>query len=72
MNIHPRLTEALILRAAKRSMFGDNDPIGFCVECGRKAKGYVEPDAERYMCQFASCGKSAVYGAEQLLIMTVA
>ena len=38
---------------------------GFCVECGDQAYG-VEPDARRYRCE--SCGASAVYGAEELLI----
>lgn len=71
MTLHPKLTEKRIISAAKRSMFGDVS-IGFCVECGRKAKGFVEPDAERYTCGFATCGKPAVYGAEQLLILTVA
>lgn len=46
-----------------------DDGTGFCVACGEEAYG-VEPDAERYECE--SCGKRAVYGAEQLLFMTVA
>lgn len=39
---------------------------GFCLACGSEAS-CVEPDAERYECE--SCGKNAVYGAEQLLIL---
>jgi hypothetical protein len=45
---------------------------GFCVACGRKAKQNCEGDAENYPCLFKSCGQAAVYGAEQLLLMTVA
>ncbi len=40
--------------------------IGFCRACGASDSG-VEPDAERYRCEF--CGAVEVYGAEQLLIM---
>jgi hypothetical protein len=71
MTIHPRLTEKLIVSAVNRSMRDESYP-GFCIECGRKAKQFCEPDAEKYTCQFKSCGKPAVYGAEQLLLMTVA
>lgn len=42
------------------------DYVGFCRACGKMAYG-VEPDAEQYECE--ACGKNAVYGAEQLLIM---
>lgn len=38
---------------------------GFCIECRDQAYG-VEPDARRYRCE--SCGASAVYGVEELLI----
>jgi len=38
--------------------------IGFCVACGEETSG-VEPDARKYRCE--SCGKSAVYGAEEIL-----
>lgn len=71
MILHSSLTPDKIYRAAKRSMMSDVS-IGFCNACGRKAKGYVEPDAERYRCQFKSCGLNHVYGAEQLLLLTVA
>jgi hypothetical protein len=40
--------------------------IGFCVACGCSSYG-VEPDAERYRCDY--CSELKVYGAEQLLIM---
>ena len=53
-----------ILDAAKRSMFGTENP-GFCVKCGEEADG-CEPDAREYKCE--SCGARAVFGAEELLI----
>lgn len=40
--------------------------IGFCVACGSEHYG-VEPDARKYKCE--ECGKRAVYGAEELLLM---
>ncbi|OPY01538.1 MAG: hypothetical protein A4E61_01593 [Syntrophorhabdus sp. PtaB.Bin184] len=42
--------------------------IGFCLGCGAEAYG-VEPDARRYTCE--ECGAKKVYGAEELLFMTV-
>lgn len=67
MQIHPSITERKLVAAIKR-----DDGTGFCAACGRKAKGYCEPDAERYPCHYPTCGQSAVYGAEQWLLMTVA
>ena len=46
---------------------GEN--MGFCLACGAEAYG-VEPDARKYECE--ACGAKKVYGAEELLIMTVA
>ena len=43
-----------------------DDNRGFCLACGAEAFG-VEPDARRYECE--NCGKSKVYGAEEVLIM---
>lgn len=71
MTIHPSLTEAKIVRAAKANMFGDSF-IGFCTACGRKAKHPCEDDLTGATCQFKDCGKPAVYGAGQLLLLTVA
>lgn len=68
MHLHESLTQAVIIGAVERSMHGLDDP-GFCIECGAEASG-VEPDAERYECE--CCGAAAVYGAQELLIMTVA
>lgn len=46
-----------------------DDMIGFCVKCGFEAHP-VEPDAEEYSCE--ECGSRAVYGADQILLHTVA
>ena len=62
MKIHPSLTVERIMEAVECWQTLDNP--GFCVACGEDADG-CEPDAERYECE--SCGKRAVYGAEQLL-----
>lgn len=43
-----------------------DEPAGFCMACGDEAHG-VEPDARQYRCE--ACGKRAVYGAEELLII---
>jgi predicted RNA-binding Zn-ribbon protein involved in translation (DUF1610 family) len=48
--------------AARNSL----DNPGFCIACGAEVDG-VEPDACQYECE--ACGKHAVYGAEELLIM---
>lgn len=68
MTIHPSLTADKLARVVRASMRNDTFP-GFCIECGRKAKQNCEPDAREYLCQFKTCGKSAVYGAEELLLM---
>lgn len=46
----------------------EGDGRGFCTACGAEAYG-VEPDARRYECE--TCGAPKVYGAEELLFMTV-
>ena len=68
MTIHSSLTQDVIVAACERSMFGMDNP-GFCIECGFEQDG-CEPDAEKYECEL--CGERAVYGAELLLLMTVA
>lgn len=65
--LHVSLTPQVIEDAARQSMF-DEAMIGFCINCG--AEHYCEPDAERLPCD--ECTASQVYGAEQLLLMTVA
>lgn len=59
------LTLDVIMDGASRSNSGTEN-VGFCLECGEEADG-CEPDARAYACD--SCGKHAVYGAEELLIM---
>jgi hypothetical protein len=68
MKLHPDITEEVLLDACRRGTFGLDNP-GFCIKCGVEAEG-VEPDARRYKCE--CCGERAVYGAEELLLMTAA
>lgn len=42
--------------------------IGICVACGAERDG-CEPDARRYPCEV--CGEDKVYGAQELLLMSV-
>jgi predicted RNA-binding Zn-ribbon protein involved in translation (DUF1610 family) len=46
----------------------EEEYIGFCIACGAEAYD-VEPDARRYECD--SCGKEKVYGAQEILLMTI-
>lgn len=66
--LHPSITGDRILQAATDSMNGVSTP-GFCIACGEDVEG-VEPDARNYTCE--CCGKPAVFGAEELLLMNVA
>jgi len=59
-----KITVARVMRAVR----ADNG-TGFCRSCGVQANGFVEPDARAYPCD--SCGKKAVYGAEELLFYMV-
>ena len=65
--LHVSLTPQVIEDAARETMFGEA-MIGFCIDCGAE-HDCCEPDAEKYDCE--SCGAPFVYGAEQLLLMTV-
>lgn len=65
MKIHKSLTAERICEAVERHNTSLDNP-GFCVACGDEQDG-CEPDMERGECEH--CGKRAVYGAEQLLIM---
>ena len=58
-----KLTLDRIMEAAE-----SDDYMGFCRACGEEAYG-VEPDARKYECE--CCGAHAVYGAEELLLMSV-
>jgi predicted RNA-binding Zn-ribbon protein involved in translation (DUF1610 family) len=63
-DIHSSITQDRIVEAVQ-----EDDNRGFCISCGAEAFG-VEPDARKYTCEV--CGAAQVYGAEELLIMTVA
>ncbi len=65
--MHKSITTERVLEAAKRQMFGMDNP-GFCTSCGEEAEG-CEPDARGYECE--SCGERAVCGAEELMMEMV-
>ena len=44
----------------------EDGTTGFCITCGHMQDG-CEPDACEYPCE--NCGKNAVYGAEEILLM---
>jgi predicted RNA-binding Zn-ribbon protein involved in translation (DUF1610 family) len=64
MKVHRSITAERVQEAVERAAASQDDP-GFCVACGAETEG-VEPDARKYECE--SCGESAVYGAEELLV----
>jgi hypothetical protein len=45
---------------------GEENMFGYCIACGASRDG-CEPDARKYPCE--ECGKRAVYGAQELLLM---
>ncbi len=57
-----KLDRAAVLAAAQAM-----DGTGFCVACGAEHDG-IEPDACKYTCE--QCGALAVYGAEEIIMMT--
>jgi len=65
LKIHESLTTEVLMEAAKRQMFGLDNP-GFCIKCGFE-QGGCEPDARKYPCE-DGCG-NYVYGAEELFMM---
>ena len=65
MKIHKSITQDRVMHAVN-ARFTSLDNTGFCAACGAEADG-VEPDARRYECE--ECGKNAVYGAEEFLLM---
>ncbi len=67
MRIHADVTARRVCEAFERAQISLDNP-GFCVACGAEAED-VEPDARRYTCE--SCGQSAVFGAEELLLRLV-
>ena len=66
--IHPSITQDRVVEAARSQMFGMENP-GFCLACGEDADG-CEPDARNYPCEV--CGECQVFGAQEVLLMTVA
>lgn len=66
--VHKSVTSEGIVEAVERRMTSLDNP-GICIGCGAEVEG-VEPDAERYECE--SCEAPLVFGAEQLLFMTLA
>jgi hypothetical protein len=68
MKIHESITQERVLEAVEQGMFDLENP-GFCLACGEDAS-YIEPDAENYPCEI--CGENQVFGAEEVMIMTVA
>ncbi len=68
MKIHKSITDDVLVDAIGRRDTQLDNP-GFCVACGDEADG-CEPDARKYACE--ACGEKQVYGAEELLMMTVA
>jgi hypothetical protein len=63
-HMHPSVTAERVTEALQRELTSLDNP-GFCLACGAEAEG-CEPDARQYQCE--SCGASAVYGAEEILI----
>ncbi len=68
VKIHKAITEDVIVEAVERAAYSLDNP-GFCISCGEEMDG-CEPDMEKGTCEI--CGGPFVYGAEQLLLMTVA
>jgi hypothetical protein len=68
MKLHKSITPDRIVEAVERQHTSLDNP-GFCIVCGAEQEG-CEPDARKYPCE--SCGKRAVYGAEELLLHVVA
>jgi hypothetical protein len=64
MTMHKSITPKRIERAARRQMFGTDNP-GFCTACGHEQEG-CEPDAQNYECDV--CGERQVFGAQELLM----
>lgn len=67
MKIHPSITKQRVIDACNRHNESLDNP-GFCLACGEDAEG-VEPDARHYTCEF--CDEPAVFGAEEVLFMTI-
>jgi len=64
MKLHSSITAERVCAVVEETMFG-LATTGICTACGEEQEG-CEPDAREYVCE--SCGKPAVYGAEELLL----
>jgi hypothetical protein len=64
MKLPPNLSIETVMEAVERQTTGTDNP-GFCLACGEEQDG-CEPDARNYECE--SCGKKAVFGAEEILV----
>jgi hypothetical protein len=67
VKIHPSITEDRIMAAVDDHLLG-NSNTGFCIKCGADHME-CKPNAEKYHCEV--CKTCNVYGAEQLMIMTI-
>jgi hypothetical protein len=65
--MHPSITFDCVYDAAERYHMSLDNP-GFRVSCGSDADG-CKPDMRRGKCE--SCGKRAVYGADEVLLRMV-
>jgi hypothetical protein len=65
MKLHPSVTVDRVAEAVERRMTTLDNP-GFCIACGGEAEG-IKPEARNRKCEH--CGKKAVYGADELLLM---
>lgn len=67
--IHESVTPERVAALVEREMSSLDNP-GICLACGTEADG-CEPDARNYRCENDACRKSAVFGAEEALLMLV-
>ena len=63
MKLHKSVTIERILDAVE-----NDDMVGICAHCGLDYDSPLEPDAQQIEC--GECGEAAVYGAEELLLMS--
>ena len=61
MSVHSSITEDLLIDSIESLEY-----LGYCTQCGSE-HDRIEPDTSKEKCE--ECGKPAVYGAEQLIIM---
>jgi hypothetical protein len=64
VRIHASINLDRVIAAVEEGTFGLSD-IGICIACGED-RYQTEPDARNYHCE--ACGKSEVFGAEEILM----